>query len=212
MKKLIRNSLLAAGLAGLSLAAQAAEQKIATFNLGKALDGYYKTIQSTKALKEEESDASKEETQMIENERKHEDDYRKLIEKANDQAVSAEEREKSRQSAAEKRTELDNDKQSITEFDRMATARLREKVRLKRDDIVKEIEGVVEARAKAGGYTLVLDTSGESLNGATVVVYTNGQDDLTDGVIKELNAAAPPGSLDTNSAASSFLLNPTPSK
>jgi outer membrane protein len=212
MKKFIRNSLLAAALAGLSMAARAAEQKIATFNLGKALDSYYKTIQSTKGLKEEESEASKEETQMIENERKHEDDYRKLIEKANDQAVSAEEREKSRQAAAEKRTELDNDKQSITEFDRMATARLREKVRLKRDDLVKEIEGVVEARAKAGGYTLVLDTSGESLNGATVVVYTNGQDDLTDGVIKELNAAAPPGSLDTNSASSSFLLNPTPSK
>jgi Skp family chaperone for outer membrane proteins len=105
-----------------------------------------------------------------------------------------------------------NHDRRFMQFDRMATARLREKVRLKRDDIVKEIEGVVEARAKAGGYTLVLDTSGESLNGATVVVYTNGQEDLTDGIIKELNAAAPPGSLDTNSAASSFLLNPVSGK
>jgi outer membrane protein len=201
MKKVLQISLLAAGLAGLGAAGQAAEQKIAIFNLGKALDSYYKTIQSTAALKVEETEASKEETQMIESERKHEEEFRSLVEKANDQAVSAEERDKSKQAAGEKRTELDNDKQSINEFDRMASAKLREKVRLKRQDIINEIEGVVQAHAKAAGYSLVLDSSGESLNGATVVVYTNGQDDLTDGIIKELNAAAPPGSLDTNTPA-----------
>ncbi len=86
---------------------------------------------------------------------------------------------------------------SITEFDRRAAARLNEKKRQRRDDIVKEIRGVVNADAKAGGYTLVLDPSGESANMAPVVLYSNGQDDLTDAVIKELNAAAPPGSLDS---------------
>ncbi len=206
MKKLMLMCLLSAGIAGLGMAGWAAEQKIATFNLRKAFDSYYKTIQSTVTLKQEAAEIEKERAQMIENGKKHEDEWRKLIDKANDQAVSAEEREKSRKAAADKYAELETDKQSITEFERMATTRLHEKERQHRDDIVKEIQGVVDAHAKAAGYSLVLDPSGESANMAPVVLYSNGQDDLTDSVIKELNGAAPPGSLDTNAPAAT---NPT---
>jgi Skp family chaperone for outer membrane proteins len=77
------------------------------------------------------------------------------------------------------------------------------------DNIVQEIRGVVSARAKAAGYSLVLDSSGESANNmALVVLYSSGLDDLTDAVIKDLNAAAPPGSLDTNSPSRANALTP----
>jgi Skp family chaperone for outer membrane proteins len=213
MKKLMQICLLSAGFAGLALSGWAAEQKIAIFNLRKAFDSYYKTIQSTAALKLEAAEVDKERTQMVENGRKHEDDWRKLIDKANDQSLSVEERDKAKKAAGDKYAELENDKQYINSFDREAASRLREKEHLRRDDIVKEIEGLVTAHAKTAGYTLVLDVSGESANLAPVVLYSNGQDDMTDGIIKELNAAAPPGSLDTNTPAtsSSNLLN-KPSK
>jgi hypothetical protein len=45
-----------------------------------------------------------------------------------------------------------------------------------------------------------------------VVLYSNGQSDMTDALIKELNAAAPPGSLDTNTPATSALTTPGKSK
>jgi hypothetical protein len=50
---------------------------------------------------------------------------------------------------------------------------------------------------------------------APVVLYSNGQDDLTDSIIAELNAAAPPGSLDlkTNTpslSSTNNLLNVAP--
>jgi Skp family chaperone for outer membrane proteins len=205
MKKLLLTCLLAAGIAGLGMAGSAADQKIATFNLRKAFDTYYKTVQSTAGLKQEAADVEKERGQMLETAKKHEDEWRKLIDKANDQAVSAEERDKSKKAATDKYAELEADKQSINEFDRMATARLHEKERQRRDDIVKEIQGVVDAHAKAGGYSLVLDPSGESANLVPVVLYSNGQDDLTESIIKELNAAAPPGSLDTNAPAATNL-------
>ena len=198
MKKLTHIALLILGVAGFALTSGAAEQKIAIFNLRKAFEAYYKTIQSNVALKQEASEADKERSQMIENGRKHEEDWRKLIDKANDQAVSAEQRAQSKQEASQKYAELESDKQSINDFDRMASARLKEKQNLRRTDIVKEIVGVLDAKAKAAGYTMVLDVSGESFNMSPVVLYTNGSDDLTDGIIKELNAVAPPGSLDTN--------------
>jgi Skp family chaperone for outer membrane proteins len=213
MKQFMRIGLLSAGLAGFALGGWAAEQKIATFNLLKAFNTYYKTVQSTAALKQEADEVEKERAQMVENGRKHEEEWRKLIDKANDQAVSAEERDKSKKAAADKYAELETDKQSINEFERVASTRLQEKKRQRTDDIVKEIRGVVDAHAKAAGYSLVLDPSGESMNMVPVLLYSNGQDDMTDAIIKELNAAAPAGALDTNApaAASSTNLTNAPS-
>jgi Skp family chaperone for outer membrane proteins len=211
MKRLLQIVLLAAACAGLAAAAFAAEQKIALFNLHKAFESYYKTILSNAAIDQEVGEVQKELDQMVANEKKHENEWRQLYDKSNDQSLSAEEREKGKKAAEEKYAELENDKQAIADFNRRAAVRLNEKRRQRRDDIVKEILGVVTNNAKAGGYTLVLDPSGESANMAPVVLYSNGQDDLTDAVISALNAAAPPGSLDakTNTPAlsSTNLLN-----
>jgi outer membrane protein len=205
MKKLMQIGLLSAGLAGFGVAGWAAEQKIATFNLTKAFDSYYKTIQSNVAIDQEIADAKKEESQMIESGRKHEDQLRQLIDKSTDQAVSAEEREKSKKDADDKRAELEYDNQNIKAFEERVRDHLRAKKQQRMVDIVKEIEGVVKAHAEAAGYSMVLDSSGSSANlvQSPMLLYTNGQDDLTDSIIKELNAAAPPGSLDTNAPAPS---------
>jgi outer membrane protein len=209
MKKLIQISFLFTALAGLVLPGRAAEQKIAMFDLRKAFESYYKTRQSNLALSNEAAEVDKERAQMVESARTHQEQYRKLIDQADDQAVSAAERDKGKQAAVQKLAELKSDEQSINDFDRMATARIREKQNLRRDDIVKEIRGVLNAHAKAAGYSMVLDSSGESANMVPVVLYTSGQDDLTEGIIKELNAAAPPGSLDTNTPAASSSANLT---
>jgi len=204
MKKTI-TLLVFTGWLALAGAASAADQKIAIVDLQKVFDKYYKTVQSTAALKLQAADMEKERKQMIDSAERHKEEWQKLIDKANDQAVSAEERDKSKKAAEQKYIELETDKQSITEFDRAASSRLREKELQRRDDIVKEIRVVLNADAKAAGYTLVLDPSGESQNMVPVVLYNNGQNDLTEALIKELNATAPPGALDTNSAPAARL-------
>jgi hypothetical protein len=45
-----------------------------------------------------------------------------------------------------------------------------------------------------------LDISGDSANMTPVVLYSSGVNDLTETLIKELNAAAPAGSLDEKDA------------
>jgi Skp family chaperone for outer membrane proteins len=202
MKKFISLIAITAALLALTGAAQAADQKIGTVDLRKVFDRYYKTIQSTASLKMEAADMDKERKQMLDSAEKHKEDWQKLIDKANDQAVSTEERDKSKKDAEQKYIELETDKQNITEFDRAASQRLREKELQRRDAIVKEIRQILDADAKAGGYTIVLDPSGESQNMVPVVLFTNGQNDLTEALIKELNSTAPPGALDTNSISS----------
>jgi Skp family chaperone for outer membrane proteins len=217
MKKLMQIGLLAVGLAGFGLPGRSAEQKIATVDFAKAFNSYYKTIQAGVSIRQEISDAKKEEAQMVESYKKHGEELSQLIDKANDQAVSAEQRDKSRRAADDKRAEIEVDKQSVSEFERRAEAHLRAKEDQRMADLVKEIQGVVSARAKTAGYSMVLDSSGLSRNNlVTVLLYSNGQDDLTESIIKELNAAAPPGSLDTNAPAASaptnLLTTPTPQK
>jgi Skp family chaperone for outer membrane proteins len=170
-----------------------AEQKIATVDLSKAFDTYYKTVRLNLGFKQEAADMQKELKDMVDAEKKQEGEWQKLIDKAEDQAVSAEERAKSKKAAEEKYREVKSDEQTIEEYNRAAGARLQEKRRQRTEELLKEIRGVLDAQAKAGGYTLVLDVSGESVNTtAPVVLFSSHVNDLTDNLIKELNAGAPP--------------------
>jgi len=53
----------------------------------------------------------------------------------------------------------------------------------------------VEAKAKAGGYTLVIDVAAKSAVGTPIMLYTNGQNDMTQDVLSQLNSTAPVGLL-----------------
>ncbi len=106
-------------------------------------------------------------------------------------AVSAEERAKAKQTAEEKYRELANRKDALEQYDRQALARLQEEKRQRRDTLVAEIKDHLVAQSKAAGFNLVFDTSGESANMIPVAVFASGVPDLTDALIKELNAGAP---------------------
>ena len=60
-----------------------------------------------------------------------------------------------------------------------------------RDNILAEIRTVVTAKAKQGSYTLVIDTAAESINKTPVVMFTNGENDLTTAILAQLNSTAP---------------------
>jgi Skp family chaperone for outer membrane proteins len=208
MKKF--NLLVVAVVVSLAMAnaSLAGGQKIGTVDMSKVFEKYYKTVQSTASIKLEAADMEKEGKQMIDNAEQHKVEWQKLVDKANDQAVSSDERDKSKKAAEQKYVELETDKQSITQFNQIATSRLREKQLQRRDDIVKEIRQILDVDAKAAGYTMVIDISGQSQNLVPVVLYTTGQNDMTDSLIKELNATAPPGALDVTNSTPPSLLSP----
>ena len=172
-----------------------AQQKIGIIDLKKCFDAYWKTKQADTNLKERAADLDKARKGMIDDFQKSNDEYKKLLDAANDQAVAAAERDKRKKSAEEKLLEIRNLEQNIQAFDRQARQTLADNQRRMRDNILKDIRDFVNAKSKAKAFSLVVDIAAESVNQTPVVLYTNGENDITDAVITQLNANAPAGSL-----------------
>ena len=60
-----------------------------------------------------------------------------------------------------------------------------------RDNILREIRELISARAKAANITMVVDTAAETFNQTPVFLYASAEYDLTEDVLKQLNAGAP---------------------
>jgi len=193
-KKPIRR-ILPLTLAALLVAAFAtpaqAQPKIAVIDLKKVFDGYYLTKKADTQLKERAADLDKARKGMVEDYQKANEEYKKLVEGANDQVLSTEERDKRKTSAEKKLSELKEIEQSVNTFDKTSRSTLNEQMRRLRDRVLDDVREVINAKAKAGGFTLVLDTAAESSNQTPVVIYTNGENDLSEAVLSELNAKAP---------------------
>ena len=168
-----------------------AQTRVATVDLRKLFDKYYKTELAQKALKQRGTDLADESNSIREEAKKINEEYRKLLADSNDQAVSAEVREKRKQEAEVKLRELKQTEDSVIQFERTARAQLEEQNKRMRGNIIDEIRTVVNARAKSGGYSIVFDSSSDSLNATPVILYNSGDNDLTEAVLTQLNAAAP---------------------
>jgi outer membrane protein len=168
-----------------------AQQKVATVDMRKLFDGYWKTKQAETALNERKGELDKEDHGFLDNLRKDRDDYQKLLDAANDQAISADERDKRKQAAADKYAEIQNSQTAVVQFERQAQATLAAQTQRMRTDIIQEITTVVTAKAKAAGYTTVIDSAAQSLNQTPVLLYNDGLNDLTAAVLAQLNAGAP---------------------
>lgn len=191
MKKTILKSLLAAVLL-LAAPSLQAQTKIATVDLKKVFEGFWKTKQADANLKDRDLDFYKKKKEMLDEYQKISEEYSKLIASANDQAVAVAERDKRKQAAEKKVLEMKEIEQNVRQFDSSARATLQEQQRRMRDNVLKEIREAINLKVKAGGYTMVLDTAAESAVGTPIVLYTNGQGDLTEEILTHINANAPP--------------------
>jgi outer membrane protein len=172
------------------LSAQA-QTKIGIIDLQKVFDGYFKTKQADLTLKERGSDFRKSLDGMLEDYKKANQEYTRLLDSANDQAVSSDEREKRKKSAETKLLEIKEIETQVNQFRRSSEQTILEQQRRMRDNIVREIREVISAKAKAAGYAMVVDTAGQTVNQTPVLLYTNGENDLTEEVLKAINANSP---------------------
>lgn len=168
-----------------------AQGRVATIDLNKVFDNYWKTKQAQAVLKDRQADMEKELKNMLDDQKKAKEVYDKLVLEANDQAVSAEEREKRKTAAADKFKYLKEQEDTINQYGRQARVTLDDQGRRMRDNILGEIKTLVEGKAKAGGYGMVIDTSAESFNRTPIIMFSTKDNDVTDAILKELNAAAP---------------------
>ena len=191
MKNWLSKLLIAMLLLSLAGGTAWAETKIATVDLRKLFDNYWKTKQADGALKDLETDLKKELSALRDSHKKLTEDYQKLLADANDQAVSTEERDKRKKSAEAKLRDIKESEDTIKGYVTQADERLQLQRRRMRETILNEIRTMINGKAKAGSYTLVVDTTAETPNGTPVFIYSSGENDLTSSVLDQLNAGAP---------------------
>jgi outer membrane protein len=191
MKNLIRK--LVPGLLLMFLLGGSAwgQSRLGTVDLRKVFDGYWKKKQADATLKDRQAEMEKEDRNMIDDYKKMKDDWQTLQSSASDQAVSIEEREKRKKVAEDKLKQLKDLEETITQYEKQARTTLTELGTRMRNNILTEIRNIVAGKAKAAGFTLVIDTASETASGTPIVLFSNNENDITTDVLQQLNATAP---------------------
>jgi outer membrane protein len=177
----------------LNTPSQAETNKIGIIDMQRLFDKYWKTKQAQAAVDDQTADFEKRKKGMMDDYQKANRDYKKLIESAQDQAVSGDERDRRKSAAEKKLLEIQEIQQDATLFQRTTDEQLKMQARRMTENILRDIRELVEAKAKAGGYTMVIDIGAKSAVGTPIVLYTNGQNDMTQEVLSQLNSTAPVG-------------------
>jgi Skp family chaperone for outer membrane proteins len=189
--KFLRTSVLTILLLAFLNVPALAQTKIGTVDLRKLFDGYWKTRQAQTAITDRKTQLDADDKSMRDDLKKGSEEYQKLLEQSHDQAISADQRDKRKLAAADKLKQLQDSKAAIDLFERQGQVTLSEQSQRMRENILGEIKAAVTTKAKAAGYSLVIDAAAETANATTAVIYSSGENDLTDEVLKQLNAGAP---------------------
>jgi outer membrane protein len=179
--------------------------RIATVDLKKVFDRYYKLDQARKAFEKEEADMEKDLKNMATDVAKAQDAYKTLRDAEDDTMISDSEKAARKAKADAKQDELKSYQSDFANYEQQAKDKLGLDQQHMMDLLMQDIQTAINAKAKAAGFSLVVDTSARVSNGAntTVVLFSSGENDITDEIIKQLNAAAPPPSPDAGSGTNS---------
>jgi outer membrane protein len=168
-----------------------AQGRFATVDLKKVFEGYWKTKQASATLDDRKKDMEKEDKNMLDDYKKMKDEYQTMLNTAGDQNISPEERDKRKTAAGDKLKQLKDLEDTITQYERQARTTIIEQNQRMRSNILGEIRTVVSAKAKAGGFAFVIDTAAQSGDATPIFMYASMENDMTDGVLTELNRTAP---------------------
>ncbi len=167
--------------------AMGADTTIVFVDLDKAFNEYYKTKLADSQLKEQAEEFNSERKKLVEVYEGLQEEFNKLREDSANPGLTEEARTAIRNQAEEKLIELRDQEQNIRRFDETRRKQLEDQGRRMRKRIVDEIKEKVQTFARNQGYTAVIDTSGQSLNGVELVIYVDKKVDVTPSILELLN-------------------------
>jgi len=185
-----------------------AQTKVATVDLGSVFTNYFKTKLAQASVMDRATQLDKDDKSMKDDFTKASDEYKQLLQQANDQSISADERDRRKQAATEKLKQLEDRRTAITQYEQQAQSTLSDQKLRMREKILADIQTALNARAKSGGYALIIDKSAQAASLTPVVVYSTSEIDLTDDLLKPLNAGAP---IDLPTVSPAPAVSPVPS-
>jgi len=180
---------LAVGL-NLSLNLNAATA-IGVISLEKVYNGYWRTDVQNKKLKTKQEEALDRIKKLEESLRKEGTVLGNMIKAMQDPRLAAAERSKRQQQVQTKQKELQQMQDAIQGFRERTRKDLELDMRKQREQIIEEIQQIVSNEAKKRKLNLVLDSAARSAAIAPIVIFTDGENDLTEEVLRQLNLSDP---------------------
>ena len=171
-------------------AAAAAEFRIATVNLEKVFNDYYRTKIIDKDLEDQSKLYRNYIARQAEQLRKDEEAYRQQLDASLNAALLPAERQKRQEEARQMEEALKKRRAELEQYASTRAKLLQENARKKRQQVIDEIKAEISRRAAIDGYALVLDSSGMTMNETSLVLYSIDKIDITGPVITELNRGA----------------------
>ena len=177
-------------LAGLLLELTAKDVRIATVDLEKVFNGYYKTRIIDQDIAEQGKVYRNYIARQAESMRKDEALYRKKLNESMNIALAPAERQKRQDEVKNLERNLKMRRAELEQYAAERARALQESAVKERQKVIDEIRAEINRRAAIEGYAIVLDKSAQSRNGTLVVLYSINALDITERVLKELNRGA----------------------
>lgn len=189
MKRVLMMLFLAVGLnLGYTLNAATA---IGVISLEKVYNGYWRTDVENKKLKSKQEEALDRIKKLEESLRKEGTVLGNMIKAMQDPRLAAAERSNRQQQVQTKQKELQQMQDAIQGFRERTRKDLELDMRKERERIMEEIQQIVSTEAKKRKLNLVLDEAARSAAIAPIVIFTDGENDLTEEVLRQLNLSDP---------------------
>jgi outer membrane protein len=212
------NKLLLLGLllfAPISMAS--ADLKVGIIDLSKAFDAYYKTKDAQARLNEKITEAQKDLSDLGTEYEHMQQEAQKLYDASKDPTLSPAARQDKSAALQQKQQDLLALQNKIGETKQEREREIEEEKMRRHKEILDEITKVVNDYSGPQGFDLIIDKAGLSANsGSPTIVYSSSKlIDITQEVIRQLNASAPaagaaPAPAPTGAAPSGLAPAPAP--
>ena len=189
MKRILMMLFLAGGL-NLVYTLNAATA-IGVISLEKVYNGYWRTDVENKKLKTKQEEALDRIKKLEESLSKEGTVLGNMIKAMQDPRLAAAERSNRQQQVQTKQKELQQMQDAINGFRERTRKDLELDMRKEREQIMEEIQQIVSNEAKKRKLNLVLDEAARSAAIAPIVIFTDGENDLTEEVLRQLNLSDP---------------------
>jgi Skp family chaperone for outer membrane proteins len=173
---------LVTGIAG------AADLKVAVVDTARILKEYYKTELAEAHIQQQLDDFAAERDKLMAQHKKLKQEFETLRAEAQNKALTEDAREKKKELAEEKLTNVIEFENNIRDKAASRKKELEGEGRKIQGELAKSIKAAITICSQKGNFTLVLADGGLLGNGLESVLYSDPKMDITDDVLKILNA------------------------
>ncbi|QSR86558.1 OmpH family outer membrane protein [Candidatus Methylacidiphilum infernorum] len=180
-------------ITALSIGSLHAQQaiKIAVVDLQKAFNDFYKTKEADSEMKSKVAAFEKERQEMANDLNKIGEEAKKMHDAAQDKTLSEAARAEKQKAFEAKAQDFQAMQRKFQEFQYIRAKELEDRSQRIRQSLIDDITKTILEISSREKFTLVFDKSGKSLSGTNVLLYAQDVKDITDEVIRTINATKP---------------------